>query len=188
MLPGVAAPLAGLESIMKLSCFAALVCCGFLFSSFSGTGRQNCRREHGRVWPASADSRAWNRRARNSSDRLCHATACCGISNQGRAGASSYVESPEGVVTAVYPVTPVYQNATLPGVPESAAAAQNLQEETRAKTGRLICDRHFLLAENYRSKTSAWAKSQPATKPWAEQRRFVFLRMLIDVSIFTTVD
>ncbi|MBZ5493375.1 MAG: hypothetical protein LAO76_20860 [Acidobacteriia bacterium] len=54
-----------------------------------------------------------------------------GISNQGRAGASSYVESPEGVVTATYPVTPVDQNAPVASVPGSAAAVQNPQEETQ---------------------------------------------------------
>jgi hypothetical protein len=60
-----------------------------------------------------------------------------GISTQGRAGASSYVESPEGVVTATYPVTPVYQNAAELSVPESAAEAQNLQQETQEENRQL---------------------------------------------------
>jgi hypothetical protein len=58
-----------------------------------------------------------------------------GISNQGKAGVSSYVESPEGVVTATYPVTPVYQNAEALSVPEAAAAVQNPQEELQGEVG-----------------------------------------------------
>jgi hypothetical protein len=34
-------------------------------------------------------------------------------------------------VTAIYPVTPVYQNSTVSSVPESAAAVQSLQGETQ---------------------------------------------------------
>ena len=61
-----------------------------------------------------------------------------GISNQGKAGVSSYVESPEGVVTATYPVTPVYQNAEALSVPEAAAAVQNPQEEMQGEVGLVI--------------------------------------------------
>jgi hypothetical protein len=131
MLPGVAAPLAGLESIMKLSCFAALVCCGFLSQVFLGQDVKivvGNTVEYGQRQPILAPGTV---APATPLTGFATPPPVAGISNQGRVGASSYVESPEGVVTAVYPVTPVYQNATVPGVPESAAAAQNLQEENR---------------------------------------------------------
>lgn len=55
-----------------------------------------------------------------------------GISLQGRMGASSVIETPPGVVTAIYPVTPDYQNATIWSVPETPAVVEQPQEETRS--------------------------------------------------------
>jgi hypothetical protein len=114
---------------MKLSCFAALVCCGFLSQVSLG---QNVKIvvgntvEYGQRQPILAPAGA----LATPLTGFASPSPVAGISNQGRAGVSSYVESPGGVVTALAPVTPVYQNATISSVSESAAA-QNLQEETQ---------------------------------------------------------
>lgn len=120
---------------MKLSCVAALVCCGFISQVFLG---QNVKVvvgntvEYGQSQPILAPGTGAP--ATPLTGFASHVPSA-GISSQGRAGASSYVESPEGVVTAIYPVTPVYQNVPIANVPESAAAAvQNLQEETQEES------------------------------------------------------
>jgi hypothetical protein len=120
---------------MKL-CVAALVCCGFISQVFLG---QNVKVavgntvEYGQSQPILVSGAG---APPTPLTGFATPTPSVGISNQGRAGASSYVESPEGVVTAIYPVTPVFQNATIWGVPESAAA-QNPQEETQ-EDNRLV--------------------------------------------------
>lgn len=122
---------------MKLSCFAALVCCGFLSQVLLG---QNVKVvvgntvEYGQRQPILAPGTG---APATPLTGFASPAPMAGISNQGRAGASSYVESPEGVVTAIYPVTPVDQNAALSSVPELAAAAQNSQEETQEEN-RLV--------------------------------------------------
>lgn len=122
---------------MKLSCVAALVFCGFLSQVFLG---QNVKVvvgntvEYGQSQPILAPGTG---APPTPLTGFATPAPAAGISNQGRAGASSYVESPEGVVTAIYPVTPVFQNATIWSAPESAAAAQNQQEETQEEN-RLV--------------------------------------------------
>ncbi len=131
MLPGVAPPLAGLESLMKLSFFTALVLCGFISQVFQGQNVQivvGNTVEYGQRQPILAPGTG---APATPLTGIASPAPVVGISTQGRAGASSYVESPEGVVTATYPVTPVYQNAAASNVPESAATVQNPEEETQ---------------------------------------------------------
>jgi hypothetical protein len=52
-----------------------------------------------------------------------------GISNQGRMGASSAIETPQGVVSTMAPTELVYQNATIWSVPEMPAAAEAAQQQ-----------------------------------------------------------
>ena len=54
-----------------------------------------------------------------------------GISLQGRMGASSTIETPQGVVSTMAPAEMVYQNATIWSVPETPAVVEQPQEETR---------------------------------------------------------
>lgn len=122
---------------MKLLPFTVLAFCGFISQVFLG---QNVKIvvgntvEYGQRQPILAPATG---APATPLTGFASPASVAGISNQGRAGASSYVESPEGVVTATYPVTPVYQNATISSVPESAAAAQNPQEETQEEN-RLV--------------------------------------------------
>ena len=53
-----------------------------------------------------------------------------GISNQGRAGISSNIEFAEGATSTLTAPALVYQNATMWSVPETAAVAEQPQEET----------------------------------------------------------
>jgi hypothetical protein len=116
---------------MKQSLLTLLVFCGFLPQVFAGQNIQivvGNRVEYGQHQPILAPGTG---APATPLTGFASPMPTAGISSQGRAGVSSYVGSPEGVVTATYPVTPVDQNATVASVPESSAAVQNPQEETQ---------------------------------------------------------
>jgi hypothetical protein len=96
---------------MKQSLFTLLVFCAFLPQVFMGQNVQivvGNTVEYGQRQPILAPGTG---APATPLTGFATPTPTAGISNQGRAGVSSYVESPEGVVTATYPVTPVDQNA-----------------------------------------------------------------------------
>jgi hypothetical protein len=114
---------------MKLSRFTILVFCGLLPQVFIGQNVQvvvGNSVEYGQRQPILAPGMG---APATPLTGFASPASVAGVSSQGRAGASSYVESPDGVVTAIYPVTPVYQTATISSAPESAAAVQSLQGE-----------------------------------------------------------
>jgi hypothetical protein len=130
---------------MKLSFFTALVLCGFISQVFQGQNVQivvGNTVEYGQRQPILAPGVG---APATPLTGFASPAPVVGISTQGRAGASSYVESPEGVVTATYPVTPVYQNAAVLNVPESAATGQGLQEETPEENRQLGLGPSFLV-------------------------------------------
>jgi hypothetical protein len=115
---------------MKLSRFTIFVFCGLLPQVFVGQNVQvvvGNSVEYGQRQPILAPGMG---APATPLTGFASPSSVTGVSSQGRAGASSYVESPDGVVTAIYPVTPVYQNATVSSVPESAAA-KSVQGETQ---------------------------------------------------------
>ncbi|MGB9122559.1 MAG: hypothetical protein WCE73_18220 [Candidatus Angelobacter sp.] len=122
---------------MKQSLFTLLVFCAFLPQVFMGQNVQivvGNTVEYGQSQPILAPGVG---APSTPLTGFASPATVAGISTQGRAGANSYVESPEGVVNATYPVTPVDQNAAVLNVPESAAAVQNPQEETPEENRQL---------------------------------------------------
>lgn len=115
---------------MKLSRFTILAFCGLLPQVFVGQNVQvvvGNSVEYGQRQPILAPGMG---APATPLTGFASPASVAGVSSQGRAGASSYVESPDGVVTAIYPVTPVYQNAMVSSAPESAAV-KSLQGETQ---------------------------------------------------------
>jgi hypothetical protein len=129
---------------MKLSRFTILVFCGLLPQVFIGQNVQvvvGNNVEYGQRQPILAPGMG---APATPLTGFASPASVAGVSSQGRAGASSYVESPDGVVTSIYPVTPVYQTATVSSVPESAAV-KSLQGETQEGNRRADLGPSFIV-------------------------------------------
>lgn len=117
---------------MKLLPFTVLAFCGFLPQVFMGQNVEivvGNKVEYGRRQPILAPG--IGAPATPLATFATH-TPTAGISLQGRMGASSTLETPQGVVSTLAPTGLVYQNATIWSVPETPAAptVAQPQEET----------------------------------------------------------
>ena len=125
---------------MKLLSFIVLVFCGFLPQVFMGQNVEivvGNKVEYGQRQPILAPG--IGAPATPLAAFPSHVPTA-GISNQGRMGASSTFETPQGVVSTLAPAELAYQNATIWSVPETPAApavgqpreeAMQLQEAAR---------------------------------------------------------
>ena len=120
-----------LGAVMKLLPFTVLAFCGLLPQVFMGQNVEivvGNKVEYGQRQPILAPG--IGAPATPLATFAAHVPTA-GISLQGRMGASSAVETPQGVVSTMAPTELVYQNATIWSVPETpATTVAQPQEET----------------------------------------------------------